>query len=356
MAETMSQDEINMLINNFQENPNAQGNKDKDKIVSSSLRKKPNFGGTSLYKPIDFRKPNKLQYDNLGALKQIHEHFVKSLNNYLTMLLRMSIQAEVDFEVIEQLTYQQYINLANKNCLWGIYSTSNNDSDDDGRCFIQFDAAFCDFFIDRTFGGSTEYTPYDDSEEYKMADMTKEMSRTLFTNILNIYEQAWTNSNILDFNMSLGVIEENVQNLNLGVMSSEMMLIIPVEISMFQKKGEDDESETKKSIFRIGIPYGVIEPVLDKLNISNMLLSHRSVSENEEIINSIQKMSNLVEVYIGETDIPFLDLLNLSSDDIIFLGKKRNDTYDVNVGGIKKYEGRPYKIKNSVCIQITDLK
>ena len=355
MAETMSQDEINMLINNFQDNPNEQDIKNNDKIVSSSLNKKQSFGGTSLYKSIDFRKPNKLQYDNLGALKQIHEHFVKSLNNYLTMLLRISIQAEVDFEVIEQLTYQQYINLANKNCLWGIYSTSNK-GDDDGRCFIQFDAAFCDFFIDRTFGGSNEYTPYEDGEECKMSEMTKEMSRALFSNVLNLYEQAWINSDIMDFNMSLGVIEENVQNLNLGVMSSEMMLIIPVEISMFQKRADDDEADIKKSIFRIGIPYGVIEPVLDKLNISNMLLSHRSDIENEAVIQSIQKMSNLVEVYVGETEIPFPDVLNLNLDDIIFLGKKRTDTYDVNVGGVKKYEGLPYKIKNSICIQITDLK
>lgn len=355
MAETMSQDEINMLLNNFQDNSNGEDKKNKDKIVSSSLNQTKDSGRISLYKPIDFREPKKLQYDNLGALKQIHEHFVKSLNNYLTMLLRINIQAAVDFEVIEQLTYQQYINLANKNCLWGIYSTSKN-SDDEGRCFIQFDAAFCDFFIDRTFGGSNEYTPYDDGEEYKMAEMTKEMSRALFTNVLNIYEQAWTNSDIMDFNMSLGSIEENVQNLNLGVMSSEIMLIIPIELSMLQKKGDDDEADIKKSVFKIGIPYGVIEPVLDKLNISNMLLSHRSDVENEEIIQSIQKMSNLVEVYVGETEIPFSDVLNLNIDDIIFLGKKRNDTYDVNIGGIKKYEGRPYKIKNSVCIQITDLK
>ena len=162
MADSMSQEEINMLINSFNENANEP--ETSDKVVSSSLNKKQNKGKTSLYKTIDFRKPNKLQYDNLGALKQIHEQFVKSLNNYLTMFLRTSIQAEVDFEVIEQLTYQQYASIANKNCLWGIYGTSSND-EDEGKCFIQFDTAFCDFFIDRSFGGSAEYQPYDDAED-----------------------------------------------------------------------------------------------------------------------------------------------------------------------------------------------
>lgn len=349
MSDKMSQEEINLLINNFNEGVEEQ--ESNQKVVSSSYNKRQNKGKTSLYKAIDFRKPNKLQYDNLGALKQIHEQFVKMLNNYLTMFLRISIQAEVDFEVIEQRTYQQYINIANKNCLWGVYATSSNE-EDEGRCFIEFDSAFCDFFIDRSFGGSADYVPYDESEDRKMAEINKEISKTLFVNVLNIYEQAWNNANIMDFDMSLGVVEDNVQNLNLGVINSEMMLIIPIEISMFQKRDDDDEGETKKSIFRIGIPYGVIEPVLDKLNISNMLLSHRSDSENDDVKSTIQKMSNLVEVFVGETEILFSDLLNLEKDDIVFLERKKTDPYDVYVGGVKKYDARPYRINRSICMQI----
>ena len=134
MADKMSQEEIDMLINGFNENAGEPENTNY-KVVSSSLNKR-QYKGTSLYKAIDFRKPNKLQYDNLGALKQIHEQFVRLLNNYLTMFLRVSIQAEVDFEIIEQKTYQEYVNIASKNCLWGVYATSSN-TEDEGRCFIQ---------------------------------------------------------------------------------------------------------------------------------------------------------------------------------------------------------------------------
>lgn len=353
MADKMSQDEINLLVNGFNEfNPDEEDEKrdaKDNKIVSSGSNK--TKGQTSLYKAVDFRKPNKLQYDNLGALKQIHEQFAKMLNNYLTMFLRISIQADVDFEVIEQLTYQQYVNVTNKNCLWGVFATSE-DEEDEGKCFIQFDTAFCDFFIDRSFGGSAEYEPYDDSEDIKMSEINKEISKTLFVNILNIYAQSWDNANIVNFNMSLNSVEDNVQNLNLGIINSEMMLIIPIEISMFQKKDDEEEGETKKTLFKIGIPYNVIEPVLDKLNISNMLLSHRSEIENEKVKNTIQKMSNCVEVFVGETEITFKDLISLEKDDIISLEKQKTDTYDVYIGGIKKYEALPYRLKNSICMQI----
>lgn len=349
MADSMSQEEINMLINSFNEDANEPDTS--NKVVSSSLNRKQNNGKTSLYKTIDFRKPNKLQYDNLGALKQIHEQFAKSLNNYLTMFLRTSIQVDVDFEIIEQLTYQQYVSIASKNCLWGIYGTSPS-KDDEGKCFLQFDTAFCDFFIDRSFGGSADYEEYSETEDRKMADINKEISKSLFLNVLNAYEQAWTNANIMDFKMSLITVEDNVQNLNLGVINSEMMLIIPIVISIFQKHDDDDDGETKQSIFKIGIPYNVIEPVLDKLNISNMLLSHRSDIENDDVKHTIQKMSNLVEVYVGETEILFSDLLYLSKGDVLLFEKKKTDPYDVNIGGIKKYNAKPYRIKNSICMQI----
>lgn len=349
MADSMSQEEINMLINSFNEDANEPDTS--NKVVSSSLNRKQNNGKTSLYKTIDFRKPNKLQYDNLGALKQIHEQFAKSLNNYLTMFLRTSIQVDVDFEIIEQLAYQQYVSIASKNCLWGIYGTSPS-KDDEGKCFLQFDTAFCDFFIDRSFGGSADYEEYSETEDRKMADINKEISKSLFLNVLNAYEQAWTNANIMDFKMSLITVEDNVQNLNLGVINSEMMLIIPIVISIFQKHDDDDDGETKQSIFKIGIPYNVIEPVLDKLNISNMLLSHRSDIENDDVKHTIQKMSNLVEVYVGETEILFSDLLYLSKGDVLLFEKKKTDPYDVNIGGIKKYNAKPYRIKNSICMQI----
>lgn len=353
MSDKMSQEEINLLVNRFNEadmeTENSKSEVSDSRIVSSGGSR--NKGKTSLYKSVDFRKPNKLQYDNLGALKQIHEQFAKMLNNYLTMFLRTSIQADVDFEIIEQLTYHQYVNVTKKNCLWGVFTTSDS-GEEDGKCFIQFDTAFCDFFIDRSFGGSADYEPYDDTEEIKMSEINKEISKTLFVNILNIYSQSWDNANIVNFNMSLNSIEDNVQNLNLGIINSEMMLIIPIEISIFQKAEDDEDSVTKKTLFKIGIPYNVIEPVLDKLNISNILLSHRSDIENETLKNTIQKMSNCVEVFVGETEITFKDLISLEKDDIISLEKSKTDPYDIYIGGIKKYEALPYRLKNSICMQI----
>ena len=139
MGDKMSQEEIDMLIN--QSNDKGTDKSKKDNVVNEKNNKKAARNQTSLYKTIDFRKPNKLQYDNLGAMQQIHEQFSKLLSNYLTMFLRSNIQADVDFEIIEQISYKQYTNMGHPRSLWGIYSMGEN-TQDDSKCFIQFDAAF----------------------------------------------------------------------------------------------------------------------------------------------------------------------------------------------------------------------
>lgn len=355
----MSQEEIDLLINHLQDDDDKKAKEqelESQKVGLSFGKQQRAKVENNLYKTIDFRKPNKLQYDNLGALKQIHEQFAKSMNNYLTMFLRSSIQVDADFEAIEQLPFQQYNNLTSKSNLWGVYSVSDKSQQDQLKCFLQFETAFCDFFIDRSFGGSSEFTSSDDDEYIKMADINKEISKTLFQNLLSSYEQSWNNSNIANFSMHLLSVEDNVQNVSLGIMSSEMVLIIPIKISIFQKHEHDDDDDYEDDVdvtfLKIGIPYSVIEPVLDKLNMSNILASHKSIEENVDIKNNIQHMHNNVEVFVGQTDILFSDLIDLSEGDIISFEKKITAPFDMYIGGIKKYIGKPYKIGKRICIKI----
>lgn len=355
MGDKMSQSEIDMLINKIDD---SKANKDNNIINGNSSRKTTKGKVGKLYDAIDFRKLNKLQYDNLGALNQIHETFVKSLTNYLTMFLRCNIQSELDTELMEQKTYKQYSTALTDTHVWGIYGYKSPmgfedvDKEDMNRCFLQVDAAFCNFVIDRSFGGSADYIPMDYEEDYQMAEINKEISKSLFNNILDIYKQAWSNSNILELNMCLKNVEENVQNLNLGVANSEMILIIPFDIFIYQKTSDSDDDITHKASFKIGIPYSTIEPILDKLNISNMLLSHRSNIENDDVKESIKHMPNLVEAYIGETQLTFGELLNLKADDIILFDKKVTEPYSVHIGGVHKYNAKPYQLKNRICLKI----
>ena len=154
--------------------------------------------------------------------------------------------------------------------------------------------------------------------------------------------------------MKLNALEESTQNLNLGIMNSEMMLIVPIKILIFQKTDIDDDAEQEVEVtdFKIGIPYSVIEPVLDNLSISNLLSSGQSTSENDDIKSQLSKMHNTVECFIGETVHTFGELIDLEVGDFISFDKSPEDPVDVFVGGIKKFSAQKDQLGTKNCLKI----
>lgn len=332
---SLSQEEIDIFVKNF-------NNKSK-----SSKKEK----GTSLYSPVDFSKPNKLQNENLGALKQIHENFVKSLNKILSMYLRTNMQLEMDFDDVEQIAYQNYINYGNKNSLFGVFSITEGE-DELGKCFMQFKTDFCDFYIDKSTGSDFPFVPNDSIENEEVSEINKLVATGLFKKVIHAYDEVWNTANIGTFKMSNPLIEDSVQNLNLGIMNSEMILIVPIDILIFQSKEDDEEPEIERTLLKVGIPYSVIEPVIDNLNMSNLLSSGQSDISNENIEQSVSKMSNVIDCYIGEHTYTFKDIVELEVGDFVSFEKSPNDPISIYVGGVKKFLGERYQLGSKNCLKI----
>lgn len=344
MSGTLSQEEIELLVEGF----NAEKNAPPTNASSNSGGK-----NTELFKPLDFSKPNKLQNENLGALKQIHEQFVKSLNKVLTMYLRSNIQVDMDFDSVEQVTYHQYINSGSKACLNGIFSISESNAEL-GKCVLQMKMDFCYFYIDKSVGANFSFTPIPDSEIESISEIDKQVATNLFEKVLAAYNETWNSANIGEFRMDIHSMEESTQSLNMGVMNSEMILVIPIDISIFQvnSEEEDAEPEIETTTFKIGIPYSVIEPVLDNLNISNLLSTGISENENKDIEASVSKMNNTVDCYLGQTVHTFGELIDLEVGDFISFNKHPEDMIDIYVGGVKKFVGHKYQFNSKNCVKI----
>ena len=61
-----------------------------------------------------------------------------------------------------------------------------------------------------------------------------------------------------------------------------------------------------------------------------------------------------VTAIFGETEVTFDELLALKEGDVIKLDNLCTDDLVLTVNGEKKFFGRPGKIRNKLCIKITD--
>ena len=107
MAEVLSQDEINALLNNISSEKPVQDKKEETKDTTYYL--------------YDFKHPNRVSKEQLRNLRTIHEGFSRMLATYFTTLLRTIV--DVHLLSIDQVTFLEFtMAMSNPGCIW-IFST-----------------------------------------------------------------------------------------------------------------------------------------------------------------------------------------------------------------------------------------
>lgn len=334
-GEILSQNEIDVLLHQLESN-----SLDESKLIEKDKDK-------NTPKLVDFKRPNKLKSENLGAIKQIHDNMSKMLSNHLSILLRCSIQVENDIEMIDQVAYQEYIRDTSRgNYIW---STFDMEPMNQAKWFLQYDSKFCYYFLSRYYGADSSYAS---ARNEKMSDINKEILKILFKRTLDSYTEVWGEIKSLGkIKYSSLAIKDDPQTLNMVSMRTEMLLIIPLRITINEKK-EEDNLQKNYSTLNIGIPFAVIEPILDKLNISSMFSTSTRSVDNKELLKKVRHVPLDIQVNIGETYITFENLLKLKSDNVILLQKKENDPFDISISNIYKGSCIPFRNGKKVCVEI----
>ena len=93
MAEFLSQDEIDALLDIAEQGEDIDGSNPLDKVVS----KEKNY---SIY---DFKKPNRITVEQLKAFSTMHDKMLRDFINDLSSMLRKLV--DVKLYSIEQMTY-----------------------------------------------------------------------------------------------------------------------------------------------------------------------------------------------------------------------------------------------------------
>ena len=97
-------------------------------------------------------------------------------------------------------------------------------------------------------------------------------------------------------------------------------------------------------MLNICIPYGVLEPVIDKLNTKSWYSSEKLKDDEvykEFIELVIAKAKVPIKAILGRSTISVNDFVNMQKGDIIKLDTKTEDELNVFVGNIWKFTALP---------------
>ncbi|MFC1513509.1 flagellar motor switch protein FliM [candidate division KSB1 bacterium] len=314
MAEILSQKEIDALLSSVSTDDAGSFDAEEADIEEASEEGK----AANVY---DFKHPNRVSKDQLRTLQTIHETFAKTFNAYLAVRLRTIV--DINLISVDQLQYSEFIlSISDPSCIYIFRVEELN-----GVAILEISPNLVLYVVDRLFGGkgtaSEETRPITTIEQTIMKKIIEKAMENLST--------AWQQVAPLTF--ILEGFESNPDVVQIAP-PGETVITISLEIKI----------QDTSSLMNICFPYLILEDIISKLNVQHFIsMSKKETSEEQvAIINDRLRLTTLpIVAYLGRTELTVNDLVNLKTGDVIRLDKRISDLMEINIGGNKKFYGRP---------------
>ncbi|HPN38964.1 MAG TPA: flagellar motor switch protein FliM [Melioribacteraceae bacterium] len=319
MAEVLSQQEIDQLLNNMKTGTTEPAEaKGPDKEVV----------------PFDFRLPNRISKNQLRTLRNIHENFAESFSSFLMSKLQTIININVIS--VDQIYYSEYVlSVSNPACLF-TFEIRNTDI----KAILEFSPELALSLVDRLLGGngigskqSKVITPI----EQKVLSVTVER-------IMQDLRKAW--QIIDDFDFSLDRFEPDIDFAQI-TSQSESVLLITFELFI----GE------QSYLMNICFATFAFDTILSKLSSQNLStirpLKYSGTTAKNLLVNHLNQTELMVEVEFGKAAISFDQLLNLDKGDIIIMNKRVGEEVKVKIGNRILFYGTSGFVNNHKAVKIS---
>lgn len=319
MAEVLSQQEIDQLLNNVKSGSNEP--------AQVTQREKEAI-------PFDFRLPNRISKNQLRTIRNLHEIFSESLSSFMVSKLQTIVTINV--ATVDQIYYSEYVlSVSNPACL---YTFDIKNTDIKGILELNPDLALT--LVDRLLGGNgggSKPTKIITPIEQKVLIVIAER-------IMQDLKKAWKSIDNYDF-----MIERFEPDIDFAQITSqsESVLLITFEILI----GENSY------MMNLCFATFAFDTILSKLSSKNLSTirpqKYHGTTPQEIISNNLIKTFLPVTVEFGKAQITMQELMELEKGDIIKLNSKVNDEHLVKVGNRVVFTGRSGIVNKRRAVKIT---
>jgi flagellar motor switch protein FliM len=322
LVDVLSQNEIDALLAAL-----SSGEMDAEELKKEETQKK--------VRSYDFKRATRFSKDHLRSLTRIHENFARLLTTYFSTQLRTFVQISV--VQVEQLPYDEFIRSIPKMTILNIFEADPLE----GRMVLEVHPNVAYAMLDRLLGGSgTSPTKINALTEIETIIMERIFSRALET-----LQEAW--KTVADVFPSLEALETNPQFMQIASANDTIALI-----SLSTKIGDTT------GMINLCIPHVVIEPIMPRLSVHHMFVTHKKTKtfeEAEALQSRVNKAKLSIIAELGQSQISVKEFLGLAVGDVISLNKLVDEGLDIKVGDKLKFIGSPGTVKGKVALQINEI-
>lgn len=319
MAEILSQQEIDQLLNNLKSGQ-------EQKIEPSPEKEAVLF---------DFRLPNRISKNQLRIIRSICDNFAESFTSFLVTKLQTTVSINV--ATVDQIYYSEYVlSVSNPACL---FTFEIKNTDIKGILEINNDLAF--LFVDKLLGGSGTGT----KQVKVITPIEQKVLRVIVDRVMYDLNKAWQIIDNLEF-----VVERFEPDIDFAQITSqsESVLLITFEIVI----GE------QSYLMNICFATFAFDSILAKMTTQKLssirATKYFGVTSREVLTNHLTRTSVPIRVEFGTTKISVKELMELEVGDIIKLKNRIDEDVKVKTGDRVLFLGRAGISNNHKAVKVTE--
>jgi len=296
MAEFLSQDEIDALLDIAEQGDDFDGTNPLDKFTAKEKN----------YTTYDFKKPNRVTLEQLKALTTMHDKMLREFTNDLSSMLRKVV--DVKLMSIEQMTYGEFILSIPQ--ITSLSTLSMKPLD--GKIVIECNPTISHKVIADLLGSGAVNTI--DSLDRELTEIEIKVLEHFYRMFIKILYKTWSDVSNLNFRIESSDTNANAIQI---VSDHDIVLLVVFEITIDEDSG----------FLSICYPVSYIEPLLNK--IVDKIFSegrNKKLSRKQDIKTLISGARMKVEPIMAETELSTIEILNLKEGDVIVFNKNAIST------------------------------
>lgn len=290
MAEFLSQDEIDALLDIAEQGEDIESRKEEQ-----VLSKEKNY---SIY---DFKKPNRISNEQFKAFSTLHDKMLRDLITDISAMLRKIV--DIKLYSIEQMTYGEFIlsipQLTSLNTL--------SIKPLDGRIVIECNPGISHKIIGELLGSGA--IPASDNLDRELTEIEIEIFEHFYKLFIKHMGKAWEEVTSINFK-----IESRDTNANaIQIISDhEIILLVVLELTIDEESG----------FLSVCYPISYIEPVLNKIVEKIFAEGKRAKISRKKDIETLMSGARMkIEAVMAESEFSVQELLSIKENDIIIFNK-----------------------------------
>ena len=318
MAEVLSQQEIDQLLNKVKSGDEQVSNHSLDKDAV----------------PFDFRLPNRIAKNQLRTIRNIHENFAESFSAYLVSKLQTIVNINVSS--VDQIYYSEYVlSVSNPGCL---YTFDIKNTDIKGILELNTDLALT--LVDRLLGGNGTGS----KQNKVITPIEQKVLQVMAEKVMLDLRKAWAVIDNYDFK-----IEHFESDIDFAQITSQSESVLLISFEIFI--GEHSY------LMNLCFATFAFDALLSKLS-SQKLSSirpgkYQGTTAREILTSHLQQTYLSVTVEFGRGSMSIQELIDLQAGDILRLATKISDDPIVKVDSRILFEGRPGVVNKHKAIKVT---